>query len=324
MKKIFLCLLSLLVLCGCSKYNKDSIKKDLNNSMKKVNGYYIVGNLDVYNGDNNYKYKVESSYYKGNYKVDLLNLNNNHEQIILRNNDGVYVLNPSLNKSYKFQSNWPDNNSQIYFIDSLLNDINLDDDFKLVKNKDGYIIECKLAYSNNKNLVNEKIYLDKNLNIKKIEVYDDNKNIQMKFVINSIDKKAVFDNNYFDVSENLKTEETEETMKEIDDTIYPMYLPSGTYLSSEESVNKEDGERVILTFAGETPFIMVQETVNNTKEVMSVTGDPEFITDTIGAIGDNSIEFISNGIEYYISSENMTSNEMMQVAESLSPVAVMK
>ena len=312
MKKIFLCLLSLLVLCGCSKYNKDSIKKDLNNSMKKVNGYYIVGNLDVYNGDNNYKYKVESSYYKGNYKVDLLNLNNNHEQIILRNNDGVYVLNPSLNKSYKFQSNWPDNNSQIYFIDSLLNDINLDDDIKLVKNKDGYIIECKLAYSNNKNLVNEKIYLDKNLNIKKIEVYDDNKNIQMKFVINSIDK------------ENLKTEETEETMKEIDDTIYPMYLPSGTYLSSEESVNKEDGERVILTFAGETPFIMVQETVNNTKEVMSVTGDPEFITDTIGAIGDNSIEFISNGIEYYISSENMTSNEMMQVAESLSPVAVMK
>ena len=324
MKKIFLCLLSLLVLCGCSKYNKDSIKKDLNNSMKKVNGYYIVGNLDVYNGDNNYKYKVESSYYKGNYKVDLLNLNNNHEQIILRNNDGVYVLNPSLNKSYKFQSNWPDNNSQIYFIDSLLNDINLDDDFKLVKNKDGYIIECKLAYSNNKNLVNEKIYLDKSLNFKKIEVYDDNKNIQMKFVINSIDKKAVFDNNYFDVSENLKTEETEETMKEIDDTIYPMYLPSGTYLSSEESVNKEDGERVILTFAGETPFIMVQETVNNTKEVMSVTGDPEFITDTIGAIGDNSIEFISNGIEYYISSENMTSNEMMQVAESLSPVAVMK
>lgn len=324
MKKIFLCLLSLLVLCGCSKYNKDSIKKDLNNSMKKVNGYYIVGNLDVYNGDNNYKYKVESSYYKGNYKVDLLNLNNNHEQIILRNNDGVYVLNPSLNKSYKFQSNWPDNNSQIYFIDSLLNDINLDDDIKLVKNKDGYIIECKLAYSNNKNLVNEKIYLDKDLNFKKIEVYDDNKNIQMKFVINSIDKKAVFDNNYFDVSENLKTEETEETMKEIDDTIYPMYLPSGTYLSSEESVNKEDGERVILTFAGETPFIMVQETVNNTKEVMSVTGDPEFITDTIGAIGDNSIEFISNGIEYYISSENMTSNEMMQVAESLSPVAVMK
>ena len=57
---------------------------------------------------------------------------------------------------------------------------------------------------------------------------------------------------------------------------------------------------------------------------MSVNGDPEFITDTVGAISDNSIEFISNGIEYYISSETMSSNEMMQVAESLSPIAVMK
>ena len=123
---------------------------------------------------------------------------------------------------------------------------------------------------------------------------------------------------------NTDTEETKETIKEIDDTIYPMYLPSGTYLSSEETVSKTDGERIILTFSGETPFIMVQETVNLDKEVMSVSGDPEFITDTVGAISDNSIEFISNGIEYYISSETMSSNEMMQVAESLSPIAVMK
>ena len=326
MKKIFLCLLSLLVLCGCSKYNKDSIKKDLNNSMKKVNGYYIVGNLDVYNGDNNYKYKVESSYYKGNYKVDLLNLNNNHEQIILRNNDGVYVLNPSLNKSYKFQSNWPDNNSQIYFIDSLLNDINLDDDFKLVKNKDGYIIECKLAYSNNKNLVNEKIYLDKNLNYKMVEVYDEDDKLQMKMKFSEVDKKATFNDNYFNVKENMKSKsgESQETMNEIEDPIYPMYLPSGTYLSSEENVSKIDGERVILTFAGESPFILVQETVNASEESIPVMGEPSFIIDTVGAVSKNSVDFISNGVEYYLSSDSLTTEEMMQIAESISPVAVMK
>ena len=161
---------------------------------------------------------------------------------------------------------------------------------------------------------------------KKIEVFDENNNLQMRFKIEDLDKKAVFNDNYFDVNENMKSneEETEETISEIDDTIYPMYLPSGTYLSSEEEVSKEDGERIILTFSGETPFIMVQETVNRDKEVMSVNGDPEFISDTVGAISDNSIEFISNGIEYYISSETMNSNEMMQVAESLSPIAVMK
>lgn len=326
MKKIFLIIFLGLLLCGCSKYNESSIKNDLNKSINSIKGYHLVGKLDIYNGDNTYKYDVESSYYKDKYRVSLINKKNNHEQIILKNDDAVYVLNPNLNKSYKFQSRWPENSSQIYLLQSLLGDINNDKNIKLIKKKDSYIIETKIAYSNNKNLVKEKIYLDKNLNIKKVEVFNDNNSLQMKFVINELDKKAVFNNNYFDVNENMNTdtEETKETMSEIDDTIYPMYLPSGTYLSSEEQVSKDNGERIILTFSGETPFVMVQETVSLDKEVMSVSGDPEFITDTVGAISDNSIEFISNGIEYYISSETMNSNEMMQVAESLSPVAVMK
>ena len=327
MKKIFLILLlGLFVFTGCSKYNESSIKNDLNKNINNIKGYHLVGKLDVYNGDNTYRYKVESSYYKDKYRVSLINRKNNHEQIIIKNDDAVYVLNPNLNKSYKFQSRWPENSSQIYLLQSLLGDINNDKNMKLVKKKDSYIIETKLAYSNNKNLVKEKIYLDKNLDINKVEVFDENDNLQMRFKIEELDKKAVFNNKYFDINENMNTdtEETKETIKEIDDTIYPMYLPSGTYLSSEETVSKTDGERIILTFSGETPFIMVQETVNLDKEVMSVSGDPEFITDTVGAISDNSIEFISNGIEYYISSETMSSNEMMQVAESLSPIAVMK
>ena len=327
MKKIFLILfLSLFILCGCSRYNESTIKNDLNKKINGIKGYHLVGKLDIYNGDNTYKYDVESSYYKDNYRVSLINKKNNHEQIILRNDDAVYVLNPNLNKSYKFQSRWPENSSQIYLLQSLLGDINNDKNMKLTKKKDSYIIETKLAYSNNKNLFKEKIYLDKNIKIKKIEVFDENDNLQMKFIIKELDKKAVFNNNYFDVNENMntETEETKETISTIEDTIYPMYLPSGTYLSSEEQVSKTDGERIILTFSGETPFIMVQETVNKDKEVMSVSGDPEFITDTVGAISDNSIEFMSNGVAYYISSDTMNSHEMMQVAESLSPIAVMK
>ena len=46
-----------------------------------------------------------------------------------------------------------------------------------------------------------------------------------------------------------------------------MYLPSGTYLSDEESVSKDDGNRVILTFAGESPFILVEEAVSKSDEM---------------------------------------------------------
>ena len=330
MKKIFyfIFLFSILLLTGCQKYNEKSIKNDLINKYGNLSGYYIDGYLEIYNGDNTYKYDVETSHYDTNYKVKLVNKNNNHEQIILRNDDVVYVLTPALNKTFKFQSNWPENTSQIYLIESFINDINQDDKIKLIDKKNTYIIEAKIAYSNNKNLVKEKIYFDKDLSLKKIEIYDDDSNIQMKFEINSIDLKSSFNDAYFGVEDNMKGKnvETKETMNELEETIYPMYLPSGTYLSSEENVSKEEGDRVILSFSGESPFILVQETVsvNEEDDIIPVSGEPEFILDTLGAVSGSSINFISNGIEYYLSSDSLTKEEMMQVAESISPVAVMK
>ena len=316
------------ILTGCQKYDENSIKNDLNKEVKSFKGYHMLGDMEIYNGDNTYKYSVEVSRNKDKYRVNLINKNNNHEQIILKNDDGVYVLTPSLKKSFKFQTNWPENSSQIYLYESLVGDINSDKDMKLTLKNDMYIVETKLGYSNNKNLVKEKIYFDKKLNVEKVEVFDEDNRIQMKIKYNEFDKRATFNDNYFDVKENINIEndETKETMNEIDDPIYPMYLPSGTYLASEESISLGEGERVILTFQGESPFILVRETVSLDDEVVDipVSGEPNFITDTVGAISSNSVNFISNGVEYYLSSDSLTTEEMMQVAESISPVAVMK
>ena len=331
MKKIFLAVFLtgfLFILTGCQKYDENSIKQDLTKNVNNIKGYHVLGNMEIYNGDNTYKYDVEVSRNEDKYRVKLLNKNNNHEQIIIKNDDGVYVLTPSLNKSFKFQSNWPENSSQIYLLESLVSDINSDKDMKLVTKDNDYIVETKLAYTNNKNLVKEKVFFDKKLNIKRVEVYDNDNQLQMKMKYNEFDKRATFNDSYFDVKENLNgnKEETKETMSEITDPIYPMYLPSGTYLSSEESVSKEDGQRVILTFQGESPFILIQETVSVKDDIedIPVSGEPNFITDTVGAVSKNSVDFISNGIEYYLSSDNLTTEEMMQVAESISPVVIMK
>ena len=321
---LFLCL----IFSGCSRVNEKKVVNSLNQKIKNLQGYYMTGNLNIYNGDNNYKYKVESSYEKDNYRVSLINKVNNHEQIILKNDDGVYVLTPSLNKNYKFQSDWPNNSSQIYVLQSILNDINKDSNLKLIKNKNEYILCSKIYFSNNKNLYKEKIHLDKKLNIKKIEVYDKNDIMQMKFVIDDLDTKATFNKKYFKVSENMKTEnkETKQTIGQLDTPNYPMYLPSGTYLDNEESVNKEDTDRVILTFDGESPFILVQEvvSVDDNYQDIPVSGEPTFLLDSVGAISNNSLTFMNNGIEYYLASDSMTKEEMMQVAQSISPVAVMK
>ena len=344
MKKIFFISLifSLFFLTGCGKYTSKTILKDINKKLNSISGYHIEGNMEIYNGDDVYKYDVKSSFENDNYRVSLTNKSNNHEQIILRNSDGVYVLTPSLNKSFKFQSNWPENSSQVYILKSLQNDINNDKKLKLEEKNGNYILTAKLSSTNNKNLINEKIYFDKKLNITKVEVFDDANNKQIKIVYNSFDNKASFNDKYFMVSENMKSSNdtqldeksqsskkdnnNEKTTNVLDESIYPMYLPSGTYLSDEESVSKEDGGRIILTFAGESPFILVEESVSKSDEmeIIPVYGDPTILSDTVGALSETSVNFISNGVEYYIASDSLTSQEILQVAQSISSIPVMK
>lgn len=380
MKKLFFLsiTLCLIFLTGCSKYTEKSLVKDLNNKINKISGYHIDGDMTIYSGDNKYEYKVQSSYESSNYRVSLMNKSNNHEQIILKNSEGVYVLTPSLNKSFKFQSDWPKNNSQVYLLQSVLNDINKDKNVKLETKGNEYILSTKISYSSNKNLNNQKIYMNKKLDFKKIEVFDKTGNLQIKMKFNGIDTKASFNNKYFSTSENMKSaklnesdsdldsssadldsnnkeesidskeenelnenntqtdennnedsnvkDETDESTSSLDETIYPMFLPDGTYLSTEETVSKEEGERTILTFAGDTPFILVEEVATASKdfETIPVYGEPTILLDCIGALSNNSANFISNGIEYYISGENLSQEDIINVVESINSISVMK
>ena len=60
------------------------------------------------------------------------------------------VLTPSLNKSFKFQSDWPYNNSQIYLLQPIMTDISNDKERVFEKTEDGYVITSKVNYSTEK------------------------------------------------------------------------------------------------------------------------------------------------------------------------------
>ena len=120
MKKIFIGIVSILLLCGCGKITEENIIKEFSNKLEKTKSYTLGGKMEIINNEEKMSYLINVSFLKDNYyKVVLVNENNNHEQIILRNDDGVYVITPSLNKSFKFQSEWPDNSSQAYILNSI-------------------------------------------------------------------------------------------------------------------------------------------------------------------------------------------------------------
>ena len=105
-----------------------------------------------------------------------------------------------------------------------------------------------------------------------------------------------------------------------------MFVPNNTKLTSQDVITKDDGERVILTFSGDKPFVLVEETVSKNKEyeVIPTIGEPTLLMDSIGTLSDDSVSWIKDGIEYYIASNNMTKEELLSVAKSISTIPVMK
>ena len=337
MKKILYFIFTIIFvisLSGCGKDDKKTVLDKLSKKVNNVNGYKLEATMELINNEDSYKYDVTVSYKKdNNYRVSLRNKSNNHEQIILKNKDGVYVLTPSLNKSFKFQSKWPYNNSQAYLLQSVLDDMKKDSKLTMKKTNDGYVFKSKVNYKNNANLIYQKVVFDKNLIIKKVTVYDDNASAQIKVSFNDVDMKAKFKSNYFVLEENMEAiadlqseVETKQQMKSLDEAIYPMYLPSGTYLETEKTVELDEGARIILTFAGESPFMLVEQKASKEDEmtIIPTSGDLDLFRDSIAIIGDSSVSWVSDNIEYYLVSSDLSSSELINVAKSISSLPISK
>lgn len=384
MKKKLLFLIMIIgvfAISGCGKNSESDVIKDLTKKINDSKAYYVDGTLEIVNNEEVYTYNVNVSYKeKDNYKVSLVNTVNNHEQIILRNSDGVYVVTPRINKSFKFQSDWPYNNSQVYLLGPLLDDITNDANRTFEKVNDGSKIIVAANYPNNSKLVKQEILLDKSNNIKKVTVFDNNGTAQITMKFNKIDLNSKFNDNYFDLkqiidikedntdnttnrennsdenknttdnkvednsttennntnvnenkntnenkNEDKKSSETKQTSS-IEDVIYPMYIPANTYLSNKEKVSKDDGERLILTFDGDNPFMLIEETVTYEKEhlIVPTYGELEVMASTVAIVNDNSVNWIDNNIEYYVVSDKLSKSELLNIARSISVLPVSK
>ena len=378
MKKIAIIICFMMILCGCGKETKEDVIKDLDNMVKNVKSYKLTGTMEINNDEEKFNYSLESSYLKDNYyKVRLVNLTNNHEQIILKNNQDVYVITPSLNKSFKFQSDWPNNSSQAYLYESIIKDIKNDTSVEIEEKDNIHIIKSKVNYPNNEELKYQKIYLNKDKKIEKVEVFDENDTVKIKVTFTNIDLKAKLKEKDFDLKnyitednngnnngnnssntdakknnnkepnnnttneEKNNTTNTENNTKEnkencnsendkscqikdektgtIENIIYPLYIPSNTYLTSAEKIYLQDKNRVILTFSGEKNFVLIEEiaTAKSEMEIVPVYGEPLMLSESIGALSANSLSWDKGNISYYLASTELSKGEMKTIANSL-------
>ena len=368
MKKLLICLCMCFFLCGCGKENTDDVLKKFVDNINSSKSYKLTGTMEISNDEESFMYSIESYYLKDNYyKVVLVNQTNNHEQIILKNKEDIYVITPSLNKSFKFQSEWPNNSSQAYLLKNLAADVEKDLKKEIIEEKNGYIIKSSVNYPNNEELTYQKIYLNNDKVVEKVEVFNKDNIIKIKVLFDKVDMKARLDEKDFKLEDYIK--ETEDNSKKenneidnkkdienkqnkaenvpdgeskqeeinnnsqpkeenqngtektanIENIIYPLYIPSNTYLTSSETIETNNGNRIILTFSGDKNFVLIEEKTMKSEEmeIIPVYGEPLMLTETIGALSANSLSWDKDNISYYLASTDLNVSEMKTIANSL-------
>lgn len=93
MKKLVIILLSFVLLTGCGSKDTTDVLEEFKNNINKKDSYKVTGEMVIVSNEDKFTYDVEASNKENKYyKVNLVNKTNNHEQVILKNDDAVYVV----------------------------------------------------------------------------------------------------------------------------------------------------------------------------------------------------------------------------------------
>lgn len=325
-------LMVLFVLAACGSKSQEDVRNELNSKLGNLSGYKVNAKMTLKMGSDSQVYNVEIWHKDPTfYRVNLVNAQKDQSQMILRNEQGVFVLTPALNKSFRFQSDWPQNSSQAYLYESLIKDIIADKNAKFSATKDYYVFETKTRYQNNSMLPSQEVKLNKSdLSPAVVKVMDPDKNALVTVEFSKMQFNASFNKDDFDMKKNMTRAQlglpAMANAKDSSFTVkYPTVNIAGTKLIEEKDIKLENGKRVILTYNGKKSYTLVEEKVTD-KEVSAspelMDGDLVDLGVTIGAVTDHSISWTMNGVDYMIASKNLTKDELVEAAKSVQGEAV--
>ncbi|NIK72394.1 outer membrane lipoprotein carrier protein LolA [Paenibacillus sp. BK720] len=195
-----------LVLSACGKKDAESVVKELDKVVSNMESYQGTGTMKLHTGQQELTYNVEVSYQKPHYyRIKLTNAEKDITQIVLRNDDGVFVLTPRLNKVFRFQSDWPQNQGQVYLYQTLIQSILTDNSRQFAVDDKSYVFDVMANY-NNGTLARQKIWLNKSdYKPVQVQVSDANASVMVQVDFTSFEFGPSFDKTTFETEANMQS-----------------------------------------------------------------------------------------------------------------------
>ncbi|MUV38499.1 Sporulation protein YdcC [Lentibacillus sp. JNUCC-1] len=330
-KGLFVAVLAvmMIVLAACGGKSQEDVVGKLEKKLESMNGYKVKADMLMNTGQEEQNFDIDVLHKKdAYYRVQLNNDQDEHgSQIILKNDDGVFVLTPELEKSFKFQSDWPENSSQPYLYQSLVNDILKDEEAEFHETEQHFTFKTKTNYQSNNNLPYQEIYFDKKTYTPVlVKVLDKDQKALVEVKFSKFEMDPEFSDKDFVLEENMETEDKDKDVatsadQELDTftVMFPLFM-AGSELMEKKEINLDDGKRVIMTFGGEKHFTLIEEkrkSMEASAAPKEVKGDIVNIGHSIGALADGVIEWTKDGVDFYLTSEELTKEELIEVAKSV-------
>jgi outer membrane lipoprotein-sorting protein len=328
MKKLFfsigLVILGAFLLVGCAK--DKVITETFPKKVEQLDSYILKGRLESFFPTGRKESEVTVSYkHPDYYRVELKMLGLNETQLIVKNKDGVYVLIPRINKTFKIEGSWPLNSSCSYLLQSLAKDIVNDPDIRILEEKDSFTVEVKAKLFNDANPTKQKIIFDKKTKLpSEVLVYDDNQNLMTRLTINTIDINPNISEDVFKVDKTIaeirQQYGDESPTYEDRSFVYPTYFPEGSTLDQEVITGENSNRIAIMKFKGdEISFNVIQQYVNDQEAITTtyISGNILLVSGNVAIYGNDQLIFLENGIEYIIASSTIDFTEIYKMAESL-------
>ena len=331
-----------LIAAGCGAKSAEQVVKDLDHVVSKLDSYEGMGKMTLYTGQQEQTYSVEVWYQNPHYyRIKLSNEQNDISQIVLRNDEGVFILTPHLNKMFRFQSDWPENSGQVYLFQSLAQSILMDADRVFTEEKDSYIFDVVANYQNGM-LSRQKVWLDKKTYApQQVQVTDDNHNVVVAVSFSHFQFGKKFDKDSFDMQRNMTSWnlETMPTSTGVQGTpqgnaggeqqanhqtfgiIEPEYTPEGVTLQDLREITLGGEKAVLLRYSGKYNYTIV-ESMPETKTVTSLAGTILDLGYTLGIVtgeekGMRTLTWTYNGVEFRLSTGDLHQEEMIKIAQSV-------
>ena len=327
-KKILIGVIAgVLVVTAVFVFKPDSFEKKVDKVKNNIESYKIIGDMEV-NSNNEYKtYEIISEWQKIEdkeyFKVTMTDKGVNQQQIILKNDEGVFVITPSLNQVFKFKGEWPSNSAKPYLLQSLF-EIVSDEKTSVSKDGDDYLVEAVASYPSAENLVRQVIRFSKDIKPINLSAYTNDNNCELSMKFNSVEYGVEFEPDYFMVPSEVSNTITSSYLQEYDLPLYPLAVFDSKLTNSIVS-DIEGVSQHVLEFSGEREFTVTQN-LKSPNEQLVIKEIDEQLIESLGVIGyydENKLTVVSSNLETTVYSTDLSIEEMLSVVQSMQ-VAVMK